>query len=788
VRGVNEGIGATATAATSKRSAGDEGGGRAPSPTEPDPSFGSVFNGWLAASSSFVGASTRTANDAGGDLDRSSASRGEEESAFDSAPSTARRDAPWERGSAGSSPPGSPARGARSAPISREGSARSSPDGKMFASSLRSTYFDVSNPKPAPTAAKAAGDDDDDDGTRAFETKSTELWSLAAARAPMSSRAAAARAAIESFPTRSSRGGCAESDDSAMSLAAINLEGVLHAMEVWGRVVPKKTAARSPGSSLTLTHLAEESETSAGSSETPFDGDEPGSGEETERQRGDDADAERAALSPEEEADRSPTTKDPGFTRALHAAAHAAVSSGDAVAITRVLSLSKRAGCRLPGGAALWGDVRVWRGIELPTVRHGSDDDDGGDDGDGDGHREWLVPGSTRVRRRRTLALMMASIGLPAHAIASVLSQLPRVDADENAAVSADGGGYFQNAQLASVDAVRPKPRAGWDAKPAWNSYGTKAGSGAKTPRANADADDAGARGAAGAGGVAGAAPRGKEKENISPSHASAPGIAVSHDAWVENMRHVVETASSTILYASKAAGSIAPWWALDECTTGRGGVRPFRRFESSTADAAADDDTDASADSDDDAAAPQRRRMRASTAHDARANLPRDRASVRLFDTAVTVVTSRLAPESREGGGGGRVRRAREVVAAGSQDGAFASWHPHSNVVVRASNLGWGAGGGGAATALTALCFLADAEIPGVGFESFRSASSRVCVGGTRGGGVAAWDVTTGACVLASPGSHAGAVSNVRAMINGSNSTVLALTSSTKDASVRLW
>ena len=141
-----------------------------------------------------------------------------------------------------------------------------------------------------------------------------------------------------------------------------------------------------------------------------------------------------------------------------------------------------------------------------------------------------------------------------------------------------------------------------------------------------------------------------------------------------------------------------------------------------------------------------------------------------------------------REGGGGGRVRRAREVVAAGSQDGAFAFWHPHSNVVVGASNLGWGAGGGGAVTALTALCFLADAEIPGGGFESFRSASSRVCVGGTRGGGVAAWDVTTGACVLASPGSHAGAVSNVRAMINGSNSTVLALTSSTKDASVRLW
>jgi hypothetical protein len=73
---------------------------------------------------------------------------------------------------------------------------------------------------------------------------------------------------------------------------------------------------------------------------------------------------------------------------------------------------------------------------------------------------------------------------------------------------------------------------------------------------------------------------------------------------------------------------------------------------------------------------------------------------------------------------------------------------------------------------ALTALGFLSDAAVAessftsggGGGGSGGGSSSSTLVVGGTRGGGVAAWDITTGACVLAAPGSHAGAVTQVRA------------------------
>ena len=155
--------------------------------------------------------------------------------------------------------------------------------------------------------------------------------------------------------------------------------------------------------------------------------------------------------------------------------------------------------------------------------------------------------------------------------------------------------------------------------------------------------------------------------------------------------------------------------------------------------------------------------------------------------------------------------------VAAGSSAGAFAIWRadaseraPSSSsrdrscgVIVRAAKGGWGAplshpadsnprgfgfaSGSGVGSGITALGFVSpdggggsspagsvdpvgraggssNAASSSSGFVSpsvGNAASSFLVVGGTRGGGVAAWDAATGACVLASPGSHAGAVTS---------------------------
>jgi WD40 repeat protein len=161
--------------------------------------------------------------------------------------------------------------------------------------------------------------------------------------------------------------------------------------------------------------------------------------------------------------------------------------------------------------------------------------------------------------------------------------------------------------------------------------------------------------------------------------------------------------------------------------------------------------------------------------------------------------------------------------VAAGSSAGAFAVWRaeasseraasssssrdrfPSCGVIVRAAKGGWGApnpadsnprgfgfgfaSGSGVGSGITALGFVSpdggggstmspagsgDPVVRGGGSSNASSsssgfaspsvgnaASSFLVVGGTRGGGVAAWDAATGACVLASPGSHAGAVTS---------------------------
>ena len=124
-------------------------------------------------------------------------------------------------------------------------------------------------------------------------------------------------------------------------------------------------------------------------------------------------------------------------------------------------------------------------------------------------------------------------------------------------------------------------------------------------------------------------------------------------------------------------------------------------------------------------------------------------------------------------------VRAGGGVAAIGSCHGAFAAWNPRTGVVVRARPGGWGEAGIWSVTGantdtlphynptvgLTALGFTASGDASG-------NRSGDLAVGGTRGGGVAAWDVRTGACVCAAPGSHAGAVTIVQSATSSATSS----------------
>jgi len=180
---------------------------------------------------------------------------------------------------------------------------------------------------------------------------------------------------------------------------------------------------------------------------------------------------------------------------------------------------------------------------------------------------------------------------------------------------------------------------------------------------------------------------------------------------------------------------------------------------------------------------------------------LPGDARRACLFAAPVTVVAVRLTCGARARGG---------LVAAGSATGAFAVWDPGTGAVVRPPPGAWGAqsapataGRRFAHSAITALCFLSDAGAEEEeGFqESHARPSNALVLGGTRGGGVAAWDVVKGACVLANPGSHAGAVTVAAAAPGGASiapgpaaggafGATIALTASDApcDGFVRLW
>ena len=159
----------------------------------------------------------------------------------------------------------------------------------------------------------------------------------------------------------------------------------------------------------------------------------------------------------------------------------------------------------------------------------------------------------------------------------------------------------------------------------------------------------------------------------------SGPGVAVSHDCWIESLRDVVaETAAPT--FAARAAAD-APRWALDERTRGADRL-PFRTVFSSDDELDSSDREDSDEDSDPYAIRHRSRRVRRGGFVGGAARLPADAASARVFSSPATVVATLL--------GGG-------AVAAGSANGGFAVWRPDTGVVTRAA-----AGGGARAARAT--------------------------------------------------------------------------------------
>ena len=638
-----------------------------------------------------------------------------------------------------------------------------------------------------------------------LERRTRELWSLASAGAAMRARATTAAAAIRALPSPFSpgRGGQAAATATAATLVAVDFDGVLFALEGGGAAIPIARAG--------LVSLAEE--------ERPR-----GSGLDRPREESDAAaEAEINAARAKEAAE---VTACPGAPAVLHALAAVAAAKSDARALVRILATVRVPGssssfleesdagvaadavserfdpasaaangdvgrvlCRLPGGSALWGDPRVWRGLDplLDPPRSGVF---GGPAGSGTLGASGSVgltgspgspgsPGSSR-RRRRALAAAMASVGLPAHAVASLLARLGLEETATRAPPlpgdSPDAGNGPAPRSSGEMNRFSGR-RTG--AKTASGGLGSgRTGTGSRVGRSIARVWD-----------VTTTAP---PETLVAVAVGSGPGVAVSHDCWIESLRDVVaETAAPT--FAARAAAD-APRWALDERTRGADRL-PFRTVFSSDDELDSSDREDSDEDSDPYAIRHRSRRVRRGGFVGGAARLPADAASARVFSSPATVVATQL--------GGG-------AVAAGSANGGFAVWRPDTGVVTRAAAGGWGEGGAGDDNAVT---FTADgAAFTALGFltESAESAPAGddpprpgLVVGGTRGGGVAAWDAATGACVLAAPGSHAGVVTFARAAgiaapgspppgpsAGAATGPSLALTASSapNDGSVRLW
>ena len=654
------------------------------------------------------------------------------------------------------------------------------------------------------------------DAAHVLSSHLRELWALASADASISARAAVAAAAIRAVPSPFAPEGAAFAAAAAAELAATDLAGVALALEGGGAVESDRRGRSSSPllkAGVALMSLEEEhGESSASPAAAAAALASPLAAPPTAAERkmkAAEAAGRAASVAADEAAARARRAEEaaaiaatPGALAVVHAAAAAAAAVGDASLLLRVLAVARvpsssssfsehltdadpsaeesfdpavavangdvgRVLCRLPGGAALWGDVRTWRGIESARVAAGGA-------AASEPSQEWLFhPGEPPTRRRRALAAAMAATGLPPHAVAELLAQLgppPASGAGPTQGAARRGGGDA-GAQpgAAGAGGLEDGIPQGGDlvtSRSVTRSPETHARLGRSTARVWSVPVTSRARP-----GALAAEPAG-----------SGPGDAVAHDGYVERARGGLFS---------------APDWAADETTRGVGRRKPFALALASESPIPPEEDderveTDVS---DDEADCHVSRRSPALLPGDAR------RAKA-LFAAPVTVVAARLTSGARARGG---------LVAAGSATGAFAVWDPVFGDVVRPRPGEWGAQSAGSSpadrrfahSAITALCFLSDAgaEEEEELWESHARPARALVLGGTRGGGVAAWDVVKGACVLANPGSHAGAVTVAAAAPGGAGlapgpaagaafGPTIALTASDApgDGFVRLW
>ena len=697
----------------------------------------------------------------------------------------------------------------RSAPRARREPVKSS---SPLASPREPDEPAASSPPPV-TPGAAYPERVDVDAAHILASRLRELWALASADASMSTRAAVAAAAIRAVPSPFAPKGAAFPAAAAAELAATDLVGVVLALEGGGatesdglRRGPRPAQgghrAHEPGGGTRRVPVVPRG--SGGGARVTTGGTSGGGGAQDEggggggarglggggrsrrargaRRRGvghrsDSRRTRRRARRrrcrrrrgraslllralgvarvasssssfSEHLADADPAEAEASFDPAV------AVANGD---VGRVL-------CRLPGGAALWGDVRTWRGIEsarVSAVGPAASDES----------HEWLFhPREPPRRRRRARAAAMAATGLSPHAVSEILARLGPLPVPERAQGAARRGGADgledgKGDKLASrsVSGNAPETRA---PRPSSSRVG----------RSTARVWNVPATSRARPGALA-AEPAG-----------SGPGDAVAHDGYIERARAGVSSAAAV----SVRAGAGAPDWAANETTRGVGRRKPFTlalsdgyprgddECERDGHDENAplfsgrfsDDDDDDHDHDEADPRAGEGARDAFSFSGDAcsfsPALLPDDARRACLFAAPVTVVAVRLTCGVHARGG---------LVAAGSATGAFAVWDPGTGPssarrpargarsrrrrrraassrtppsprTVLSVRRGRGGGGG----------------VPGLARQALERARARRDARRRR----RRLGRCQGACVLANPGSHAGAVTVAAAAPGG--------------------
>jgi hypothetical protein len=268
------------------------------------------------------------------------------------------------------------------------------------------------------TPGAAYSEQTDADAARVLASRLRELWALASADASMSARAAVAAAAIRAVPSPFAPEGAAFAAAAAAELAATDLAGVALALE-GGGAADGERRGRGPSpllkAGVALMSLEEEQGESpsflAAAAERIANPEKAAPPTAAERKMKAAEAAGRAALAAADEAaarasraeEAAAIAATPGALAVVHAAAAAAAAAGDASTLLRALAVARVASssssfsehladadpsaeesfdpavavangdvgrvlCRLPGGAALWGDVRTWRGIESARV------------------------------------------------------------------------------------------------------------------------------------------------------------------------------------------------------------------------------------------------------------------------------------------------------------------------------------------------------------------------------------------------------------------------------------